>query len=349
MTTDPTLHVVKWPQGAAASVRLGAASAVDVDVPAQVANRAKIPLEVWLASIDESLRGAFVVNLSEMLVALDQADVAPDGVEGWPPASTPERRLAALELLRLPKDLAEELSTRNPLLSDLAASPLVWVDPDATPDHNETYLSRTRGTRWRRYRNHLEQRMGWAHVDVEKIGEQLDVVVEALPDPGIPVKSPRRILVVGHTQSGKTANFLGLAARMSDAGVQIIVILSGRTKLLRRQTQARVDRDLIGEEPGNLAVIADDYGTGSTLLSALAAVNRDAAEEGWSRVSRRQYKTKGVGDDDAFTRPPIGLGSVDPTRPVVVVLNEVNGRSGRIRQVDQRGSCRRPTPAGARD
>ena len=49
-------------------------------------------------------------------------------------------------------------------------------------------------------------------------------------------------LVVGDVQSGKTANFCGLVSKASDAGVSLVIVLSGITNVLRDQTQIRIDR-----------------------------------------------------------------------------------------------------------
>ena len=56
----------------------------------------------------------------------------------------------------------------------------------------------------------------------------------------------RRGLVYGHVQSGKTANYIGLINRAFDAGYQIVIVLTGMTEDLRRQTQERIDSGVVG-------------------------------------------------------------------------------------------------------
>lgn len=51
----------------------------------------------------------------------------------------------------------------------------------------------------------------------------------------------RKGMVVGHVQSGKTANYIGLLSKAADAGYKIIIILTGTLNDLRRQTQLRLD------------------------------------------------------------------------------------------------------------
>ena len=55
----------------------------------------------------------------------------------------------------------------------------------------------------------------------------------------------RRGLVYGNVQSGKTANYIGLINRALDSGYKIIIILTGVTEDLRRQTQIRVNEGVI--------------------------------------------------------------------------------------------------------
>ena len=56
-----------------------------------------------------------------------------------------------------------------------------------------------------------------------------------------------RGLVIGHVQSGKTANFTGLIAKGADLGYNFIIVLAGTNNSLRNQTQIRLDHDLIDE------------------------------------------------------------------------------------------------------
>lgn len=68
-----------------------------------------------------------------------------------------------------------------------------------------------------------------------------------LQDPAEEGKWDRRGLVIGHVQSGKTANYLGLVARAADAGYKFIVVVAGVHNNLRMQTQERVDAGFVGE------------------------------------------------------------------------------------------------------
>lgn len=60
-----------------------------------------------------------------------------------------------------------------------------------------------------------------------------------------------RGLVLGYVQSGKTTNFISTIAQAADAGYRLIIVLSGVTNNLRKQTQERLERSLTGKNPNN--------------------------------------------------------------------------------------------------
>ncbi len=56
----------------------------------------------------------------------------------------------------------------------------------------------------------------------------------------------RKGLCVGHVQSGKTANYLGVICKAADAGYKVIIVLAGLLNALRNQTQERIDEGFVG-------------------------------------------------------------------------------------------------------
>src|SRR4029079_11680367 len=62
----------------------------------------------------------------------------------------------------------------------------------------------------------------------------------------------RRGMVVGHVQSGKTANYTGLVCKAADAGYKLIVIIAGIHNNLRNQTQQRIDEGFVGRDSARL-------------------------------------------------------------------------------------------------
>ena len=57
-------------------------------------------------------------------------------------------------------------------------------------------------------------------------------------------------LVLGHIQSGKTANFSATIAKAVDAGYRLVVVLAGMHKNLRLQTELRLRSELVDPAEG---------------------------------------------------------------------------------------------------
>lgn len=101
---------------------------------------------------------------------------------------------------------------------------------------------------WPSLRAFLLQHRGWSEATVDGIDRTSSEVVSLLEDPSLTSFSGRG-LVVGHVQSGKTANMTAVIAKAADAGYRFVVVLSGLTNALRRQTQSRLVGDLIARNP----------------------------------------------------------------------------------------------------
>lgn len=109
------------------------------------------------------------------------------------------------------------------------------------------YLGERRrpGSFFSRYLQKLSE-SGWAPKAVEVLEESTAEVVELIDDPDREGPWDWRGLVVGNVQSGKTAHYAGVINRAADAGYRVIIVLAGMHKILRRQTQLRLDRDFLG-------------------------------------------------------------------------------------------------------
>ncbi len=84
--------------------------------------------------------------------------------------------------------------------------------------------------------------------DVETIDEASSEVVSLLENPR-KQDFQCRGLVVGHVQSGKTANMTAVMAKALDAGYDTVIVLAGLTNKLRYQTQMRMYKDLVSRHP----------------------------------------------------------------------------------------------------
>ncbi|MGE0256845.1 MAG: Z1 domain-containing protein [Alphaproteobacteria bacterium] len=105
---------------------------------------------------------------------------------------------------------------------------------------------------WSRYRKLLNLK-GLPKSVIDATDEVTDRVLDRLGDPKNLSRWSRRGMVVGHVQSGKTANYTGLICKAADAGYRLIVVIAGIHNNLRNQTQARIDEGFIGRDTGRLA------------------------------------------------------------------------------------------------
>lgn len=105
---------------------------------------------------------------------------------------------------------------------------------------------------WSRYRRLLNLK-GLPKSVIDATDEVTDRVLDRLGDPKNTSPWSRRGMVVGHVQSGKTANYTGLICKAADAGYRLIVVIAGIHNNLRNQTQARIDEGFIGRDTGRLA------------------------------------------------------------------------------------------------
>jgi len=98
---------------------------------------------------------------------------------------------------------------------------------------------------WNRYKQLLVQR-GFGHYVVGQMDIVTNEILDLLQNPNDEGSWQRKGLVVGHVQSGKTANYTGLVCKALDAGYRVIIILAGLLNSLRTQTQGRLDSGIIG-------------------------------------------------------------------------------------------------------
>lgn len=143
-----------------------------------------------------------------------------------------------------------ELIDRDQLISELIRRSSRSVGTNATLSSGEDHVpwlnaERKNGwTYWRRYSEYMEAKIPWAALD--GLDTATDEVLSQLEDPLREGTWDRRGLVVGHVQSGKTANYTGLICKAADAGYKIIIVLAGLHNNLRAQTQIRLDEGFLG-------------------------------------------------------------------------------------------------------
>ena len=98
---------------------------------------------------------------------------------------------------------------------------------------------------WDRYRLLMAEK-GLSGQVLGGLGNVTDRILGLLENPNKPGQWDRRGMVMGHVQSGKTANYIGVVSKAADAGYRVIIIIAGLQNKLRNQTQRRVDEGFIG-------------------------------------------------------------------------------------------------------
>ncbi|MCD7100723.1 Z1 domain-containing protein [Pseudoclavibacter sp. 13-3] len=189
---------------------------------------------------DEDVNSAVVV---EFRILLGQWDAVDD--EPWSAGTAPhtsERRAHVYDLLGFCQAAVESIDEAYPprlkgdvFIVDKDWTP--WYTPERRRDH-DFY--------WTEYAKVLGRKL--PSESVIDIDTATTKIVSRLADPTAAAPYQSKGLVVGHVQSGKTANFTGVIAKAIDAGYRLIIVLTGTVELLRTQTQRRLDMELIGKE-----------------------------------------------------------------------------------------------------
>jgi len=102
---------------------------------------------------------------------------------------------------------------------------------------------------WPSLRDYLLNVKNWNAGEVRSLDEATDNILAQAADPSSE-RFDVRGLVLGYVQSGKTANFTALASKAADVGYRLVIVLSGLDNGLRRQTQIRLDKELVGYADG---------------------------------------------------------------------------------------------------
>ena len=167
------------------------------------------------------------------------------------PTASQIKEMVELAASIMPRREEEPIDTEG-AVAELIRRYSIWIGGNSTlsdDTNHEAWLSSSRKKGWRywpRYRDMLERKMPPAAIDA--LESSTDEVLGLLEDPNRLGSWDRRGLVVGHVQSGKTANYTGLICKAADAGYKIIIILAGLHNNLRSQTQIRLEEGFLGYE-----------------------------------------------------------------------------------------------------
>ena len=127
---------------------------------------------------------------------------------------------------------------------------------------------------WDKLREHLtvNERIP-AHV-IDDIEADCMSVLGDCGDPKNGGRWRRSGLVIGHVQSGKTTNYSALCSMAISAGYKVIIILAGTTNDLRKQTQERIEENLIGAVDGRTVGVGKIDGIDGSFTRPIALTNQ---------------------------------------------------------------------------
>ena len=199
---------------------------------------------------------------------------------------------------RLAKRLEERVSIIQPLGS-------VLIERDHTP-WLDAARARIDPYYWNRYRQHLVQE-GLPTASIITLDNVTDRVLGLMQNPLRSGPWDRRGMVVGHVQSGKTANYTGLICKAADAGYKLIVVIAGVHNNLRSQTQRRIDEGFVGRDSARLLSRQDDMYVG---------VGR------FDHTRRPITFTNTIKDFNKATATGVGIPLQNLTEPAVFVIKK---------------------------
>ena len=147
-----------------------------------------------------------------------------DTLGAWTHGTDPrtlDRRRRVYELMRLNAELIAAFDDAMPVATDEA----VVVSREFKPWYGRVMDERD-PFYWRHYGDHLAS-VGFNENAIAALDLNTTRIVERLADPEREEAYQAKGLVVGYVQSGKTANFTGVAAKAVDAGYRLIIVLTG--------------------------------------------------------------------------------------------------------------------------
>ena len=172
---------------------------------------------------------------------------------------------------------------------------------------------------WSRYRNFLAEEKGFPRSVTASISRDTEKILSYCENPKKEGRWDRRGMVVGHVQSGKTANYSGLVCKAADAGYKLIIIIAGISSDLRNQTQSRIDEGFIGQDSEALlkGIAARKIGVGNfTVASSSDASSGMEHPSTFTSATRDFNKAKASG---------LGISLKAISNPVVFVIKKNTG------------------------
>lgn len=196
-----------------------------------------------------------------------------------------EKISSAIEFQSVDKDLLFEILRADFSIGSGAITEL--YDEKVTPWLNDEKAN-IDFELWNRYK--LEMQKNDPSFPVNDLDNFTDKILDKCVNPKEKKSFDRRGMVVGHVQSGKTSNYVGLINKATDAGYKVIIVIAGTISSLRRQTQERIDSGYIGRnssafirENENKIIGVGKYNTKTDIYSLTSSYYKSGDEGDFSQ------------------------------------------------------------------
>ena len=184
---------------------------------------------------------------------------------------------------------------------------------------------------WERYRKLLVEN-GFSARVLASFDSVTDRTLGLLENPKKEGNWDRRGMVVGHVQSGKTANYTGLICKAADVGYEVIIVIAGIHNKLRSQTQIRLDEGFIGFDSAKL--LSNKSGT-----SSIIGVGRHDSN------NRPNAFTNSLRDFNKATATSIGIPLENLRQPALFVIKKNTNTLKNLLEWLKEHNARRHTPS----
>lgn len=157
----------------------------------------------------------------------------------------------------------------------------------------------------------------YSHKVISSMDKITDQILDHIENPETEGVWARKGLVVGHVQSGKTANYIGVICKAADAGYKVIIVLAGVLNTLRNQTQVRIEKGFTG-------------------VDSTKKFNSGSLREAFIGVGKYQSErlpitfTTGVSDFKKQIASQIGAKLASFNEPVVLVIKKNSSILGNL-------------------
>jgi hypothetical protein len=131
-------------------------------------------------------------------------------------------------------------------LTNLRINEIGWNNDE---DKHKTYRGR--------YLKYLDEKLGRSKKIIEETNRSSLEIIKKIGDPKSTDNFFVKGLVVGSVQSGKTSNFNAVVNSAIDVGYELIIVLSGIMEDLRKQTQIRTQKEVVGEKRGTFIGVGE--------------------------------------------------------------------------------------------